>query len=79
MRAKKTGMKIDYPENRKSSPCPTETANKISISRLKTKEKYIMMTDEEFAIWLSEQNYYVKGGRINSNVTRAIKWRNEGC
>jgi hypothetical protein len=77
MRIKKIGMKIEYPKNRKSSPCSIEKANKITESRKNTKEKYISMTKEEFDVWLSKQNYYAKDGRINSNVSRAIKWRNE--
>ena len=77
MRLKKTGMKTQYPQNRKSSPCSSKKANKISESRKKTKEKFCSMSQQEFDEWLSKQNYYVKGGRINSNVSRAIKWRNK--
>jgi hypothetical protein len=77
MRQKKIGMKIDYPKNRKSPPCSNEKAEKISQSRKRTKEKFIKMSKEEFDGWLSSQNYYAKDGRINSNVSRAIKWRKE--
>lgn len=77
MRAKKTGMKIEYPKNRKSSPCSEEKAKKISEVRKNTKQKFISMEEIEFKDWLSKQNYYTKSGRINSNVSRAIKWRNE--
>lgn len=77
MRQKKTGMKIDYPKNRKSSPCSSEKAMKISEARKKTKQKFVDMTPSQFENWLSKQNFYAKDGRINSNVSRAIKWRNE--
>ena len=77
MRIKKTGLKIDYPKNRKSTPCSLEKAEKISESRKKTKEKFVSMSQQEFELWLSKQKYYNKRGRINSNVSRAIKWRNE--
>jgi hypothetical protein len=79
MRSKKTGMKIDYPKERKTSPCSSEKSNKISESRKNTKQKYINMSEEEFNVWLSKQKYYAKDGRINSNVSRAIKWRNENA
>jgi len=77
MKRKKTGMKINYPKNRASAPCSKEKSEKISEQRKRTKYKYINMSDEEFNKWLSNQNYYAKDGRINSNVTRAIRWRNE--
>jgi len=77
MRQKKIGMRIVYPKNRKSSPCPLEKANKISEARKKTKDKFIAMTNEEFDIWLNNQRYYAKDGRINPNVSRAIKWRSD--
>ena len=79
MRIKKTGMKNDYPKNRNSPPCSAQKAKKISETRKRTKEKFIMMTQEEFDFWLSNQNYYTKNGRINSNVSRAMKWRKESC
>lgn len=74
---KKTGMKVKYPKNRKSPPCSLEKAQKISESRKKTKQKFCSMSKKEFDDWLSKQNYYTKNGRINSNVSRAIKWRSE--
>jgi len=77
MRNKKIGMKINYPKNRISSPCSAEKSNKISEARKNTKLNFITMSEEEFQKWLSKQNYYAKDGRINSNVSRAIKWRNE--
>lgn len=77
MRQKKTGMKIDYPKDRKSAPCSAEKASKISEARKKTKQKFIDMNSSQFEEWLSKQNYYAKDGRINSNVSRALKWRNE--
>jgi hypothetical protein len=77
MRQKKLGMKINYPKNRLSSPCSKEKSQKISLQRKKTKYKYISMSEKEFNEWLSKQNYYAKDGRINSNITRAIRWRNE--
>ena len=77
MRQKKIGMKIKYPKDRKSAPCSKEKADKISQSRKKTKEKFLKMSDQEFKDWLSAQKYYNKNGRINSNISRAIKWRNE--
>jgi len=77
MRSKKIGMKINYPKNRKSQPCSAEKSHKISESRKKTKEKFCSMSKQEFDQWLSRQNYYVKDGRVNSNISRAIKWRND--
>jgi hypothetical protein len=77
MRKKKTGMKISYPENRKSSPCSDEKANKISIARKNTLEKYKRMTNEQFINWVQAQKLYTKSGKKNSNVTRAIISRGE--
>lgn len=77
MRQKKIGMKVKYPKNRKSQPCSKEKAEKISESRKNTKQKFIKMSKEEFEKWLSKQSMYTKSGRINSNVSRAINWRNE--
>ena len=34
------------------------------------------MTEEEFNIWVSNQNLYRKDGAKNSNVTRVLMWRN---
>jgi len=77
MRVKKTGMKIiNYPKNRKSSPCSTEKTKKISESRLKTKEKYINMSDVEFNEWLKKQKPFRKDGKRNPNLTRALVYRN---
>jgi hypothetical protein len=77
MRAKKTGMKINYPKDRVSPPCSDEKKAKIQESRLKTKEKYITMSNEEFVEWISQQSLYGPSGRRNPNVTRAITWRGE--
>ena len=72
MRIKKTGKKIDnYPANRKSQPCSNEKAKKISESRLKTNEKYVNMSNEEFDEWKSKQKPLRKDGRKNPNITRA--------
>jgi hypothetical protein len=79
MRVKKTGLKINYPKDRKSPPCSLEKAKKISESRKRTREKFISMTRQEFENWLSRQNLYTKNGKLNSNVSRAIKWRNENA
>jgi hypothetical protein len=76
MRIKKTGMKINYPKNRKSYPCSNEKSKKISVSRLKTKEKYINMTDIEFNEWITKHNPFRKDGKRNSNITRALICRN---
>lgn len=78
IRIKKTGKRVEnYPKNRKTSPRSGLIARKISESRLKTKEKYIQMTEAEFANWLSKQNPLRKDGRLNPNVTRAVRWRNK--
>lgn len=77
MRAKKIGMKIDYPKNRKSSPCSVEKAKKISKSRTNTKQKYIEMSDQEFNNWVKTINPFRKDGRVNPNLTRALKWRED--
>lgn len=75
MRKKKTGMKIKYPKNRKSSPCSVEKSKKISETRKNTKFKFISMSDEEFSNWISNQNLYRKDGARNPNVTRVLMWR----
>lgn len=77
MRLKKTGMKIDYPQGRKSPPCSKEKASKISKSRLSTKTKYTSMSIEEFTFWVNSHKLYAKDGRINPNISRAIEWRGE--
>lgn len=41
------------------------------------KEKYIKMTDEEFAEWLTKQNLIMKDGRKNPNVIKAINIRKQ--
>lgn len=76
MRKKKTGMKVDYPKNRKSFPRSPETIKKISETRKKTRVKFISMSEEEFDLWISKQNLYRKDGARNSNVTRTLMWRN---
>lgn len=76
MRQKKIGMKIDYPKNRKSTPCSIEKSKKISETRKNTKLKFISMSKEEFSVWISNQNLYRKDGARNSNVTRVLMWRN---
>ena len=77
MRVKKTGMKTqNYPKNRKSPPCSIEKSKKISESRLKTKEKYINLTDIQFNEWIKKQNPFRKDGKRNPNVTRALMYRN---
>lgn len=73
---KKTGMKIKYPKNRKSTPCSIEKSKKISETRKNTKLKFISMSEEEFNNWISNQNLYRKDGARNSNVTRVLTWRN---
>lgn len=77
MRQKKIGKKIpNYPKNRKSAPCSAEKARKISEKRLQTKNRFISMNEAEFDIWISKQNLYAKNGKLNSNVTRVLIWRN---
>jgi hypothetical protein len=75
MRQKKIGMKIEYPKNRKSLPCPPEKSKKISETRKNTKLKFISMSEKEFNIWISNQNLYRKDGAKNSNITRVLMWR----
>ncbi len=78
---KKTGVKIDYPEDRKSYPCSTEKAHKIKESRLKTKEKYINMTQDEFIQWMKDISengkIFTNNKNFNGNISRAIKFRSE--
>jgi hypothetical protein len=76
MRIKKTGMKVNYPKNRKSRAYSEETGKKISESRMKTKDRFISMSQEEFETWISKQNLYRKDKRMNQNVTRVLMWRN---
>lgn len=75
MRKKKTGMKVKYPKNRKSPPCSIEKKQKIAEARLKTKNKFINMTKEEFELWIKQQNLYGPSGRKNTNVIRVLIWR----
>lgn len=76
MKAKKTGMKINYPSNRKSSPCSEEKAKKISRARKETEIKFKNMSDDEFSEWLLAQSIYCSNGkRKNPNVTRTLQWR----
>lgn len=75
MRRKKTGMKIDYPQNRLSPPCSEEKKLKISESRQSTKDRFMQMSDTEFQDWLSHQDLYGPSGRRNANVTRVLLWR----
>lgn len=77
MRKKKTGEKINYPKNRKSRIQLTKTNDKISSSRKMTNAKYKLMSSEEFTIWVNSQKLFMKDGRKNGNVTRAIVARNE--
>lgn len=77
MRQKKTGMKVNYPKNRKSPSCSKEKAKKISESRKKTLEKFSIMNKEEFLSWVAQFSLYRKDGRPNPNITRAIKARGE--
>lgn len=75
---KKTGMKINYPKDRKSRGGQTEeTKNKIKTSRQSSCDKYKSMTKEEFITWMSNYQMYTKDGRRNNNITRAILARNE--
>lgn len=76
MRKKKIGMKLNYPKNRKSSPCSESRAKNVSASRKKTKFKFIDMSENEFNSWIAKQNLYRKNGTINANVTRVLNWRN---
>jgi hypothetical protein len=76
IRHKKIGVKVNYPKNRKSSPCTKEKANKISETRKKTKGKFVNMSCDDFDMWISKQNLYRKDGAKNSNVTRVLMWRN---
>lgn len=78
MRVKKIGMKIGYPSNRKRSPCSSEKALKISESRKRTKQKFLEMTQAAFDEWVSLHSAKpTKDGRVNSNVSRALKWRKD--
>lgn len=75
---KKTGMKIAYPKDRKSRGGQTEeTKNKIKTARLTSCDKYKSMTKEEFTSWINKHQLYMKDGRRNNNITRAILARNE--
>lgn len=76
MRKKKTGMKTNYPKNRKSSKCSEEKKKNISKSRIKTKENYKNMTEEQFNNWIENQNLYDKNNNKNTNVTRVLTYRN---
>ena len=76
IRLKKMGSTCaNYPKNRKSSPRTGETAIKISETRKKTKDKFIKMSEDDFNAWLQKFDKPRKDGRINPNVTRALKWR----
>lgn len=76
IRSKKLGFTCtNYPKNRRSSPRRGEVAIKISEARKKTKDKFIKMSDDEFSAWMQKFDKPRKDGRINPNVTRALKWR----
>lgn len=77
MQDKKTGMKINYPKNRKSPPCSIEKAKRISEVRKQTLKKYAKMSKEEFRIWVSSFNLYDKNGRRNKNIVNAINARGD--
>lgn len=77
MREKKTGMKINYPSNRKSAPCTAEKAEKIRQSRLQSVQKYVIMDTDQFKTWIYGCKKYRKDGRVNPNITTALKARNE--
>jgi len=78
MAKKKLGKKINYPKIRKSRGAQSEsTKDSISKKRLQTLEKYVNMSNEEFIFWVQKQNLFMKDGRKNSNVTRAIIARKE--
>jgi hypothetical protein len=77
MVSKKTGMKLNYPKNRKRRVQCTSTNDKISSARKITLEKYKLLSAEEFVVWVNAQKLYMKDGRKNGNVTRAILARNE--
>jgi len=74
---KKIGVKVDYPKSRKSSSRSGDAAKNISAGRLNTKYKYINMSEDEFSVWLSKQKPKRKDGRINPNITFALKIRKE--
>ena len=74
----KRGKSIKYPSTR-SSRGDTSTATRalISNSRMKTNQKYSDMSKSDFENWFNDQNLYMKDGRKNGNVTRAIIARGE--
>ena len=61
----------------KKIPCSETRALSISQSRKTTLDKYRLMSQEEFSIWVKSQNLHRKDGAVNSNVTRAILARSE--
>jgi hypothetical protein len=78
MRKSKLGKKIsNYPKNRKGVPCSKDKAEKIRQSRLKTREKYIKMSKEQFLKWLHSKNPMRKDGGKNPNITNALLARGE--
>jgi hypothetical protein len=77
IRDKKIGKKVNYPKNRKSAPCSEEKAEKIRQTRLNAEKRFQDMTQKDFEEWISKQKLFCKDGkRKNSNVTRALIWRN---
>jgi hypothetical protein len=77
MVAKKKGQRINYPSTRKKRKQLKETNQKISDSRKNTLIKYTFMTLPEFKHWISNTTLFMKDGRKNGNVTRAIIARQE--
>ncbi len=76
----RTGMKINYPKTRKPLSNRTqEVFDKISQSRQKTDDKYKLMTNEQFDIWIKSQELFTRNktrkSRPNPNVTHALKVR----
>lgn len=74
----KRGKSIKYPSTRSSrGSIQDNTRTLISNSRLKTYEKYLNMSQRDFEDWINNQNLFIRDGRKNSNVTRAIIARGE--
>lgn len=74
----KRGKSIKYPTTRLSrGSIQDDTRSLISDSRLKTYEKYLNMSQGDFEDWINKQNLFMRDGRKNGNVTRAIVARGQ--
>jgi hypothetical protein len=77
VRLSKTGKKINYPKNRKSSPRTESTITKIKNTKASSTPTYLTMTNQQFIDWVNCHKLFMSDGRKNGNITKAIIARGE--